>query len=228
MSTDHASFYQLDRLACGRSISAAVKTHVESCKQCEQYVAKLQQPQSVPAWARQLDDGARAMPRTWWWAWAGGLASTVAIAALVLVFRSGETRLGPHDEYTTVKGSPSVGVYLKTENGVTLWNGQTPVAPGDKLRLKIVPDGYHHVAVFAESAHYKKRRYALLYEGRVSPHGELMIPAAWEVDASPGAEVIVVVMGEEPIGKSDIPRRHGGSDTQGLWSTRLVIQKSSR
>ncbi|RLB52938.1 MAG: hypothetical protein DRJ42_13440 [Deltaproteobacteria bacterium] len=154
-----------------------------------------------------------------WGIGATGLAALVAITFLIL-------RPGPvtdSTEYTTVRGAPAVGLYVKRGTRVMLWDGQRPVAAGDRLRLKVVAEGFTHVSVLTEG---DAGDYSILYEASVEPSGENVLPPAWEVDDAPGDESLTVILSRTPLASDSIGAIiRGGAPGDDVWVRRLSIPK---
>ncbi|MCG8420768.1 MAG: hypothetical protein MJE77_22840 [Proteobacteria bacterium] len=183
--------------------------------------------------------------------WSGGLASALAAAAVLLVVATGDRpgeptvtetadRPGPvgrdrkspqpgHSApYTGAKGAEAVGLYIKRAGRVSLWDGSSPVMPGDSLRLKVVPGGFTRVAVFSPDPAAKRSERALieLYAGAVEPGRGHLIPAAWKVDRAVGSETLIVVLSRAPLSPGDAVRAIAGPTARpGVWVRRFVIPK---
>lgn len=126
-----------------------------------------------------------------------------------------------------MRGAPSVGLYIKRGARVFLWDGRQPVAAGDRLRLKVVPEGFTHVGVFATAASSSEQA-RLLFASEIAPEEETLLPRAWEVDDTSGAETLVVVLGRRPVSKKDLTwlgqnRQHPSE----LWIRTLHLRKSA-
>ncbi|MFY0564212.1 hypothetical protein ACN28E_10205 [Archangium lansingense] len=77
------------------------------------------------------------------------MAALAASLALVLwVPREVETPRTPMVGLRS-KGNPAVALYVKTGDTVRLWDGESPVAEGDLLRLKVMPEGFTRLTVAA-------------------------------------------------------------------------------
>ena len=71
------------------------------------------------------------------------IAGAAAAMAVVLVAPA------PPPAYVAPKGMPSVAVYLARGERSVLWNGSDALRPGDRIRLKIAPEGYSWLSVSA-------------------------------------------------------------------------------
>jgi len=213
--SDHPSFLQLDRHALGVGV-AATADHVKGCAQCQAHLEKCEQPLSVPAWARDL-----SRPRRFRWLGAPQLAAFGACAAAVAIAVALWPR--PHAEGEIgVKGNPSVAVYMKRGEHVSLWDGRTPLRAGDSVQLKVAPEGFGRVAVASIEGGAAKE----LYAGPVASRDATLLPQSWTLDAAPGPEALLIVFSNAPLSADQLrsalarlPR------TPELWTTRLTLTK---
>jgi hypothetical protein len=121
------------------------------------------------------------------------------------------------------KGAPSVAIYVKRGEVVSLWDGRAAFAPGDALRLKISPQGFDRVAV----ASLQGDNVTELYAGLVSARGESVLPPSWTLDAAPGPDALLLVFSHAPLSEDGLrqvaerlPR------TKEIWATRLTLTRS--
>jgi len=195
---EHPSFYLLDSLAAGADVTADVIEHLSRCERCARHLAGLRVAEELPAWAA-LAAARKTRPRLLVPVAAGALAA--AAAGLLLSWGSAGlpsafTRPSADHEFATTRGTPTVGVFIKRGEQVSLWDGQQALEPGDRLRLKVIPEGFQVINVFARDP---SGRLALLFGARVSTERELLLPKAWEVDDSPGDEQLLVVLSNAPL-----------------------------
>jgi hypothetical protein len=108
------------------------------------------------------------------------------------------------------KGFRSVWIYVKRGVETRLWDGKQPLLVGDRVRLKVDPGRYRHLAVYAKS---EEQTPVLLFSGPLSPGENATLPDAWEIDDSPVAERLFVVFSAEPAqpdwqawSRGDVPR----------------------
>ena len=252
MSGSHPSFLQLDRLAAGASVDRSVHAHLETCAECDAYVRSLRSPATLPEWLPSVekavnDDHAarsarslaydpprsqRAGRRSPRWALrataaAAAVAATVALFSLNPTVRTALNNRPAGSGYSTVRGEPSVGLYVKRGARVWLWDGHSTIQPRDQLRLKVVPEGLGHVAVYTPDT--KTRRLNMIYSASIDPRQEHLLPRAWRVDATGTEEHLVVVLahdrlaGESLAGRS-LDRWSAAATT--LWVRTLRLQKA--
>lgn len=223
----HPSFLQLDRRALG-VVDPAIGLHVAACERCRTYVERVSTIPVVPRWASDLAvaPGAAARPpRYTWHALLAALAGTAAL--LVLFVQRGPTPNGGGEvndnSYIGAKGLPAVWVYRKRGDDVVLWDGQEPFAPGDDIRLKVDPDGFAHVGVFARGADGHASR---LYGAPATGNRAALLPVAWSVDDSPGTESLIVILSDKPIDASEVERFLQREDPRRFWLRRLELPKT--
>jgi hypothetical protein len=203
----HPSFLALDRVALGAA-SAELTAHVAGCEACRGYVGALTSaPTASDRDLALVKDRIRQRRRWWRWRTAllggGGLVAAAAYAVVLAVMPRARVA-APGDDadaYLGSKGLPSVSIYVKHGQRSDLWDGRRPVTAGDRLRLKVDPGPHHRVQVYSSSppAPPDSGAPALLYAGAVAPGQGTILPDAWEVDAAPGAEQLLVVFGDRAI-----------------------------
>ncbi len=179
----HPSFFALDSHALDPQ-PGEVKTHLESCSQCQAHVAALKVTSPLPSKLEGLvSDQPAASP--WWRFVALGLAT----AAVILSAGYGATREPP--QLITAKGTPAAALWLHREGKVIVWNGQ-PMLAGDAVRIEVAPAGFTHVTVYDE--HTRQ----VLYEARVADDAPTLTPA-WEFDGQAASESLRVVISRGPV-----------------------------
>jgi hypothetical protein len=132
---------------------------------------------------------------------------------------------GPLGEqaYVGTKGFTSVWIYVKHGSSSELWDGKRALFAGDRMRLKLDPGQFRHVAVYSVK---DPNVPSLLYEGDVKPGESLTLPDAWEIDAEPGAERLLVAFSNaalEPVW----PDWLQGKAPPGVTLLPFVLPKSS-
>jgi hypothetical protein len=217
-AASHPSYLALDRHALGlRSVETAA--HLETCARCKGHLGALAQPEKIPAWARALERApqpglfARMRAKIL----IGSFALATAAAAVLVVARPTPA------SYEGSKGAPSVAVYVKHGEKISLWDGRAPLQAGDAIRLKVMGAGYSHLSV--ELLEGAKR--TALYEGGVADHGETVLPNSWAFDDWAGPEHLLIVFSNSALGNAELElaaQQH--PRTQQLWSTLLVFNKA--
>ncbi len=194
----HPSFLALDRAGLGE-LSPDMSQHLDGCAECRSYVQSLGEAplaSSLVEIRGKLVQRRRRTLRAWW------AALPVAAAACGLIVLSlnpqPDLPLGPRNPppYVAAKGFLSVWIYVKHGPNTELWDGKKPVSVGDQLRLKVDPGSFRRVEVYSVKPPAAP---TLLYSGRVVPGQSATLPEAWEVDAEPGAERLVVAFSNEAV-----------------------------
>ncbi len=217
-TTSCPSHLELARIAAGVS-GSPFAGHVESCQRCSSGLARLQQPVAVPDWARGLAE--KGQPG-WVFQWRWLVAATAGVLAVLVVISLPPRP--PTEPSITAKGAPSVAVYVKRGDSVMLWDGQRRMLPGDRLRLKVFPEGFGQVAAVA----IVDGAFKVLYRGAVPPGVESFLPASWKVDVTPAPNHLGVVFSLTPLGDGELEaalRDERRSDV--VWTTSFVLSPSS-
>ncbi len=192
----HPSYLELDRHCTGLPCDGTTVVHVASCDRCRVYVASYVPLENTPEWLVTSPPLKAAWKAAWKapntrrktsarWYGIGGLAVAAAVCLALFAPRSQEPR------YDGVKGGPAVGVYAQRDGVVTLWDGSA-LSTGDRIRLEVMPEEFDHVSVF--SLQGSEQKPVRLYVGRLTPHARAMLPVAWELDAAPEPEQLVVIL----------------------------------
>jgi hypothetical protein len=211
MTSEHPSFYELDRHCCGVG-AAATEVHVASCPRCAEYVASYAPATTVPAWIQSPPRPQRA-GRT---AWVLGASLAAALTLAVLAQRE------PAPPYVGVKGGPSVSVFVQHEGMVSLWDGRV-LSAGDRVRLEVRPEGFDHVSVFSPSGDGETLE--RLYAGRVTAQGPLRLPTAWQLDDQGDADVLIVVLSRAEVSPSAARALLRAPERSEVWLSTLRLPK---
>jgi hypothetical protein len=131
---------------------------------------------------------------------------------------------GASAPYLGRKGAPALQLFVKRGARVAPWDPAVPVAAGDLLRLEVQPDRFTHVSVF--EATRPAGSYERLYDAAIAPGKATALPSAWRVDAQPGDETLVVVLGSDPVAPAEVPRLLSATDGR-HWTRRLVVAKAA-
>jgi hypothetical protein len=192
----HPSFLALDKASLGLG-AADVESHLASCEACRRYVDTV----SAPAPQADLEQlrlriaRAPSAPSRARWVWLGApLAAAAALAVLVGV--RPQPSLPERPLYIGEKGFSSVWIYVRHGSTTALWDGKKPVVAGDRLRMKVDPGKFTRVEVYSTTDPDAPE---LLYRGDVRPGQSVSLPDAWEIDAEPGDERLLVVLSSEVV-----------------------------
>lgn len=223
MTNTHPSYFALDRFALGEP-DETTRSHVAACPRCAEYVESVQPTEApMPLALHRKRRSPRAAIAL------GLLVPLVAAAAALFYVRSSPPEevaaIPRHDPYVGVRGTPAIGVYVRRGNAISLWDGNATFSPGDTIRVKVIPEGFEHVRVFA----VENGRANELYSGRLvlDDAGESLLPPAWQLDAEPGSETIVVVLGRGPAAELSNETLARDSDGTSLWVRRFVLPKGA-
>jgi hypothetical protein len=148
---------------------------------------------------------------------AAGLAAAVAVAVMTV-----RADLWPPDRshqpdsaepagqqqpapvYVASKGLPSVWIYVKRGEDLTLWDGQRSLEPGDRFRIKVDPQGHTYAQVFSREA--PDAALVPIYGDRVPGDAVTTLPAAWQLDRRSGRDSLVVVLAARAITAAEVRR----------------------
>jgi hypothetical protein len=235
----HASYFELDLFILGEPLEEQTNAHVRGCARCSSYVARARQSSLAdpPDWVSALGVAGvandapmqvrarvpRKVPALRWWAAPLVLASMALFAAGVL--RPSEREPGgPEGPYVGTKGSPSVGVYVKRDHRVFLWDGAGALQVGDQIRLAVAGAGYRHVAVLSAAG----ERWVVLYRGELTAEGQL--PVAWSLDDQGDTEQLLVVLSQGPLSETELAERaeRGAEAAKDTWIRKYVLPKQRR
>jgi len=217
----HPSYFDLDCYALGEK-SLAVESHLRDCVQCQAYAERLAQGQELPAWARRA-----SQPRGWrhllgfkrqktLWMPTIILAGAAATVLLMVQAPTSDGQLRVRE-----KGLPAVAVFVKHGDGVVAWRESDLLEPGDQVRLQIAPASASHVTVLSCQPAAPR----VMYAGTVSGESSAFLPTAWQLDAAPAPEVLVVVFGDAALTPADLPNACRGKLPQGAQQVTLTLRK---
>jgi hypothetical protein len=194
LQTSHPSYLALDRLSLGEP-SAEVQAHVDGCEACRSHVEALAAPAPASGFVqiqRRALREQRLQKRLWW----GAIPVAAAACGLLFLTMRPQPALPEAPVYVGAKGFLSVWIYVKHGSSTALWDGKKQLFVGDRLRLKVDPGRFRRVEAYSVK---DPQAPALLYTGQVAPGQSATLPDAWEVDAEPGDERLVVVFSNEPV-----------------------------
>lgn len=190
----HPSFLALDRVYLG-SAEPAVVEHIAKCATCRMYLDSLTNYAFDPKFvqAKASHPHPARLPRPWL---LGALSLAAMAFGLVLFVANIERTVEPTETYVAAKGFRSVWVYVRRGNETHLWDGKQPFVAGDRVRLKVDPGGYRRIQVYSLT---EPTRPTLLFSGPLTPNEIMSLPEAWELDDSPAAERLFVVLSQTSI-----------------------------
>ncbi len=157
-------------------------------------------------------------PGTRRWALPSAIGAGLALAAGVLLLVRGRP---PEREYVATKGTPAVQVLVHRSADTWIWDGHSPVRPGDSLALRVACEGLDHVAVASPGAQGW---------GRIAevdcPVGGAPLPFTLVVDEAPGDEHLAVVLSRGALDDDTLRGAIGESlHAQDVWVAGFVLPK---
>jgi anti-sigma factor RsiW len=223
------STFELDVYwASGRRAEPELESHIAGCDRCLAYLARLQElaedgpPLPVTAPVASLPDAAPRTTerRTRRWALPSAIGAGLALAAGVLLLVRGRP---PEQPYVAAKGTPAVQVLVHRSADTWIWDGRSPVRPGDALALRIACEGLDHVAVASPGAQGL---------GRIAdaecPVGGGPLPFTLVVDDAPGDEQLEVVLSREALDDDTLREAIGESrHAADVWVAGFVLPKET-
>jgi hypothetical protein len=243
---EHPSFLALDRAALG-SRTDALSRHLAGCERCSGHVESIALAAAAPDMPRLARAAAprgrplRHRPARAWLS-AATAAATVAIVVVAWLGRGRDDGVDRGDRsdgrptervatpaarasgFDTRKGARAVGVYVLRGRRTFLWNGSEPIAPGDTIRLKLVPEQMTQVHVFSVTG--PGGNLVLLHRADIAPGRDAPLGTAWKVDAAGDREVLIVVLSARrlSLARAEAAARSGGMGDE-IWVTRLALPK---
>jgi hypothetical protein len=217
----HPSFLTLDRAALGRK-TPEVATHLDAaggCERCREHLASVEVvPAPLPPWLATLQPRqarqVRQVRPTW--------VLPVALAASALVALGLFMHL-PAVRPATAKGAPSIALYVKHGDSVELWDGHSPLQPGDRVRLQISADGFRYATVTAP--HQEQP----LFKGEVDPEKPALLPDSWRVDDAPGDEGLILALSAHPLEAGELEAAQSAKRRDAeIWTTELRLPKTTQ
>jgi hypothetical protein len=204
------STFALDVFAAsGKSGDPVLAEHVAGCARCRAYLDGLD---TLAASAPPISRRRRR--------WGVPAAFALALAAGVAIFIATKRK----DDYVGIKGgTPAAQILLHREKTTTVWDGQTPVRPGDALALRVACEGMKHVAVAAPSG----GGWGALSRAPCT-EGDAPLPFTLRVDDAPGDESLAIVLSkgelaDEALGAAIAENRRAAD----VWVVRYVLPKQT-
>jgi hypothetical protein len=204
----HPSRLKLDAYALGAQDSDTA-AHAVSCAECSAHLNAVKVTLPVPRWVGEVG----APPRT------GGLWRLVFAGVAMMVIAGIGFVAMPRTPAVQAKGTPDVQVWVSHAGHAAVWDGTTPLQPGDMVRFDIASAGYSHLTV------------AELQDGRVTevlhsaPVASREATPAWRVDDVGSREEIGIVLSNGPLG--DAALQAGLQGQGGVWSKQWVFPKGN-
>jgi hypothetical protein len=218
-STFELDVYQ----ASGKPPDVRIEEHLRGCAQCRAYVEHLDALASAPppSWAlperthRRVHWGLLRKP------WIAPLASAAVLVIGVVVWNKSVSRVA--GSYVGVKGTPAVQALVHSGDQTRIWDGRTPVHPGDAIALRVDCQGFSRVVVATGSTPSTTVR--LFEDG--CPNGPGPLPFTLIPDDQPGEERIAIAFSDQPLDDKSLTAAIAGSSapSSGVWVERLTFPK---
>jgi hypothetical protein len=202
----------------GRSGDATLAAHVAGCDRCSAYLASLDglaQSSVLPALpARPAKrDGVVRL------AWA--LPTALALAAGVALYL--HARPQPGDGYVGIKGTPAVQLLLHRDRDTRLWDGHSPLHPGDALAVRVACEGLKRVVVATPG----DSGWSPL-SSTACPAGDDPLPFTLQVDSEPGDEKLAVVLSQDELDLDTLQKAIAETRrTADVWVSSFVMPKET-
>jgi hypothetical protein len=124
--------------------------------------------------------------------------------------------------YVGVKGTPAVQALVRSGDQTRIWDGRTPVRPGDAIALRIDCQGFSRVVVATASTPSTAVR---LFDD-VCPADPTPLPFTLIPDDQPGDEHIAITFSDQPLDDRSLTTAIGGTaPSRGVWVERLTFPK---
>jgi hypothetical protein len=222
------STFELDLYwASGRPRGTPLEAHVAECERCRAYLVSLDAlaadapapPSALPAHANaalRLAPHASGNPR----AWALPAFGAMALAASIVLLARTASR--PSNGYVAMKGTPAVEILIHRDQATGVWDGRSPVRPGDSLALRVACEGLHVVAVASPGPAGWRR-----LSETPCPTSGAALPFTLVVDDQPGDEQLAVVLSQDRLDDALLSTAIGGTERDAeVWVVKLVLPKT--
>jgi hypothetical protein len=204
--------------AGGKAGDPALESHVAGCARCRAYLETLA---SLETPALRLPAAAEPPVRRHW---ALPAVSALALAAAAFLFVHQKAPAPESDGYVGVKGTPAVQLLLHRGNETHIWDGRSPVRPGDALALKVACEGLKHVAVAAPAG----SAWSLLSGAECPAQTSEALPFTLRVDGEPGEEKLAVVLSEGALDDAAMKKAIAkGSRDGDVWVVTFTMPKET-
>lgn len=181
---------------------------------------------SPPRLRRGAENRPAACPDPGWWALP--VAGAVALAAGIALVARAPGKPAETDGYVGVKGTPAVQVLVHRDRDTRIWDGRSPLHPGDALALRVACEGLKRVVVAAPGA---VRPDAARWERLSSapcPGRDDPLPFTLRVDGEPGEEKLAVVLSQDEIDDETLQRAVAETRrTPEVWVMSFVMPKET-
>lgn len=233
-SNEHFSFFKLDQAIASGTISPELQAHLNTCDRCRLHFGSCAPNRApLPAWAQALAASPSPKPSGGVFEslvrWAHKFRYPLMVAApavLVILFLSRDVPnvARDHTSYVGVKAAgPAIWTYVRRSDKTFLWDGASPLVPGDRVRLKLDAASFNYVAALSRAG---DGPWVVLWSGKAEAGSPLLLPVAWQIDEEAGPERLLVVMSTEPLAGQELAHAEASSNDKGRWSKELILPKT--
>ncbi len=216
MIKGHPRHLEIERLVAGELTETAqtqLTAHLSDCPDCQAYRDELeaersellaQQPPALFA-AQIFEREQRPFlrkPRTWWFI--GGLTLATTTAAVLLILGHQPPPAPRPDEFRLM-GPPSVRVFLRRGEQVSMYVPTAPIQAGDALRFEVTTDEEAYLALIA-IPEGEEEPLVLSPEGTEALHltrGQIVMPGSVEVTDDPEPVLLLILIRTQPFSLAD-------------------------
>jgi len=199
---------------------SAFDEHVLACARCSRRFAEIsREKEAFKKDAPRLVLEKRAPQRRTWLAPGLGVGAIALAASLILLVRGKtDTR-----DYVGLKGTPAVQLLVHRDKETFIWDGRTPVHPGDALALRVACEGLGRVVVAAPGPAEWQR-----LSDTACPETGDPLPFTLVVDKEPGSERLAVVLSQDAMDGKRLKRAIEGVErTKDVWAVEFVLPKET-
>jgi hypothetical protein len=203
---------------------AEMAEHIEECARCRSYIDGLRVLGALPILvvpAAAVAPPKRTMRHRPWLLAAAGLVAIVGAALWKRGLDRGHRDDAEKAGYVATKSAPAAQVLVRRAGQTSVWDGRSPLRPGDALALRVACESMRRVSILVPSA----ASWTRLSEGACPAQEPL--PFTLVVDAQPGEERLAVVFSRTALDDA-AARRASDRTTRSadVWTLVLVFAKS--
>jgi hypothetical protein len=203
---------------------ASLAAHLETCGRCRDYLARLDalDANRPPLRIAPSDSPASPAPTPTRLRWVVPLAGALALAAATALLLRTRPPADGRDAYVGLKGTPAVQLLLHRDRDTQIWDGRSPLRPGDALALRVACEGMSHVAVAAPGSDARWERLS----DAACADGDAPLPFTLRVDDAPGDEKLAVVLSREDLDEPALRKAIAETQrTADVWVVSLLLPK---
>jgi hypothetical protein len=211
--------------AAGRPPDPALETHLAGCARCRGYLDALDATDAAgPVLRAPVSRPRTRGPRRWLAPAAAAFA--VAASVVLALHREGPSDDGRERSYVAAKGTPAVQLLVKRDHAARIWDGRSPVRPGDAVALRVACEGLKHLVVATPSSPGSGAWVRLT--GSACPEPGDVLPFTLTVDDAAGEEQLAVVMSRDEMSDEALGRAIAESRrTADAWVVRFALPKET-